>query len=179
MKNILYLGLLLLILAGCKKDVTSLPDATQSGANTFGVKVNGDLWAPQKYGITQTAPILEARFGGNNGVFINARNFASEPTETEFEIYLANVQDTGTIQLNKNTGHYPNQSASYIYYIKRKLMPLNEWITSSQYTGTITVTHFDREKHIISGTFQGTLGSTDNSADPLTVTEGRFDVSIQ
>ena len=164
MKNILCVLLSVCFLTGCKKDITELPAATTTGANTFGLKLDGAFWTPQKFGIAATAPILEARFTGTNGLFINARNFSSSPTETEFEIYIQNITGTGVFEFNQKTGNYPNHSSSYGYYIKRKFMPLGEWITSAQYPGSVTVTRFDTANKIVSGTFEFTAGSTDNSA---------------
>ena len=179
MKNLVLALFALAVFSGCKKDIDELPPATETGANTFGAKVDGELWVPQKFGIAPTAPILEARYGGNNSVFINARNFSSSPTETEFEIHIKNFTGTGTYQLNQATNKYPYENASYGYFIKRKFMPLNDWITSNQFTGTVVITKYDIANKIISGTFAFTAGSTDNTAEPLKVTEGRFDVKIQ
>ncbi|MGZ5285858.1 MAG: hypothetical protein ACXWB9_01680 [Flavisolibacter sp.] len=179
MKNSILLMALAVLFTACKKDVESLPAATQTGANTFGAKLDGDFWIPQKFGVAPTAALLEARYTGTNGIFINARNFSTSPTETEFEIHLKNITGTGVFQLNQQTNKYPQESASYGYFIKRKFMPLNEWITGPQHTGTVNVTRFDTQNHIISGTFSFTAGSMDNTASPISVTEGRFDVKIQ
>jgi hypothetical protein len=178
MKSILTIISCVLLLSSCKKNVDELPAASQTGSNTFGLKINGELWVPQK-AVVSGAPILEARYTGTGGVFINARNFASSPSETEFEIYLQNISGPGTFPLNQVTSKYPNHVASYAYYIKRKFMPENEWITSDKFTGNVVVTKFDTANNIISGTFEFTAGSVDNSADPIIVTEGRFDVKIQ
>ena len=180
MKNILVVLASLLILSGCKKSIDELPEATQSGANTFGLKLNGQFWVPQTFaGIN--APILKAQLTGPNvnDLLITAQNFASEPLESQFNIYIKNVTGPGTYQLNQNTGFYPNVSASYAYYVRRKINPLNEWITDAQHTGTVTITKWDLENDIISGTFEFRAGSMDNSEDPITVTEGRFDVKLQ
>jgi hypothetical protein len=179
MKNIFPLICCLFLLASCKKEVDELPAPSDTGANTFGLKLNGEFWVPQKFGIVPTASILEARFSGTGGLFINARNFSSSPTETEFEIYLKDVSGPGTYPLNQPTQNYPNQQASYAYYIKRRFMPLNEWITSDRFTGSVTITKFDKVAHIVSGSFEFTAGSVDGTADPITVTEGRFDVQLQ
>ena len=102
MKNIIAFLFSIVLLSSCKKEVDSLPEATQTGANTFGARVNGEFWIPQGFGVVPTAPILEARFGVNNTIIINARNFGSSPTESEFEIYLMNVDGPGVYQLNNN-----------------------------------------------------------------------------
>lgn len=180
MKNILVLALLVLSLAGCKKDVDELPEPTQSGANTFGAKVDGELWMPQGFGIVPTAPIIEARYAGGNSVFINARNFGSSPSETEFELYLQEITGSGaTILLNQNTANYPSNSASYGYFVKRRIRPLYEYITSAQNTGRVEVTRFDTDANIISGTFEFRASDKLDPTQIVTVTEGRFDVKIQ
>lgn len=178
MKNIFILLLFLTVFAGCKKSVDELPAATETGANTFGLKLNGEFWVPQKFaGIN--APVLEAFYSGLGDLRIRAQNFASEPTETEFDIYIKSAKAPGTYQLNRKTDIYPNASASYAYYVKRRLNPLNEWITGAQYTGTVTITKLDPENHIVAGTFEFTAGSMDSSAAPISVTDGRFDIKLQ
>lgn len=179
MKNILLLLSSFIILAGCKKSVDSLPEATQTGANTFGLKLDGQFWVPQKFaGIN--APILTAQLTGanQNDLIVTAQNFASEPTETEFKLYIKNITGAGTYQFNQNTD-INNGASSYAYYVKRRINPLNEWITSNQYTGSVTITKWDLPNMIVSGTFEFKAGSMDSSAAPITVTDGRFDIKLQ
>lgn len=177
-KFVFVAAIALAAFSSCKKEIRNLPELTQSGAGTFGAKVNGDNWGPLKAGILPTAPILEARFGADNSVFINARNFSRTPIETEMEIYLKNIKGTGTYELNQNTGAYPSNSASYAYFLKRNVHLEDEWITSSAATGQVVVIRYDASSRIISGTFQFTANARYGSA-PLTVTEGRFDVKLQ
>jgi hypothetical protein len=178
MKNLVIAALFLFAMSSCKKDVSELPAPSDTGENIFGAKVNGDYWVPQKFGVVPANNLLEGRITPE-GVFINARNFSSSPTETEFELFIKDVNGPGVYPLNSNTGHYPNHSASYGYFIKRRFNPINEWITTSQYTGQITVTKYDAANHIIAGTFSFTAKEITDSAEPLTVTEGRFDVRLQ
>lgn len=120
MKNFLIVLAPFLILAGCKKSVDELPEATQSGANTFGLKLNGKFWVPQKFaGID--APILKAQlYGANaNDLLITAQNFASEPLESQFNLFIKNVTGPGTYQLNQNSDIYPNAAVNYAYYVRR------------------------------------------------------------
>ena len=58
MKKALSIISLLFILASCKKDVDELPPATQTGAHTFGAKVNGEFWVPQGWGLDEAIETL-------------------------------------------------------------------------------------------------------------------------
>lgn len=179
MKNFLILLSSLIIFTGCKKSIDALPEATQSGANKFGLKLNGEFWMPQKFaGIN--APILKAQLMGanTNDIMITAQNFASEPLESQFTIYIKNIVGPGVYEFNQTTDIYPGVSGSYAYYVRRKINPLNEWITSAQNTGTVTITKWDLTNNIVSGLFEFKAGSIDNSAEPITVTDGRFDIKF-
>lgn len=178
MKNILYVFAFTLVLSACKKEIQELPPATQTGANTFGLKADGKFWVPQRFaGIN--SPVLEAYYSALGDLRIKAMDLSSEPTETEFVIYIKNATGTGVYQLNQSTDIYPNAAASYAYHVKRRLHPLNEWITGPQHTGTLTLTKLDLENRIVSGTFEFTAGSMDSSASAISVTEGRFDIRLQ
>ena len=178
MKNFLLISLTVLVFSSCKKNIETLPVTTESGANTFGAKINGENWGPLGFGIVPTAPTLEARFWGDSSVFINVRNFSRSPVETEMEIYLQNIALPRIYILNQNTDIFPNHSASYAYYLKRNFTVTDEWVTSSTATGQVQVTKIDRVNKIIAGTFSFTADAKYGSA-PIVVTEGRFDIRIQ
>lgn len=177
MKKLLSAVLVLTFLASCKKEVDELPPDTQTGANTFGAKVNGTMWVPQGFGPFPASNLLEASFVGND-VRISARNFSSSPNETEFYIHLVNVTAPGTYQLNTNVSH-PSYTSSYAYYVKRNITPTDEWITTSQETGEVVVTRIDIAKMIVSGTFRFTGKNIYGSSTNISVTEGRFDIKAQ
>lgn len=168
------LAIICLATASCKKDVGELPPITQSGANTFGCKIDGSIWVPAGFGIVPTTPILEARMAGTE-LYINARNFSSSPTESEFEIYIKDLNGTGSYNLNTGASH-PDYSNNYAYYVHRKYTPDNEWVTTPPYTGTITITKVDTSNHFVSGTFEFHAINLYNAPQPIAVTEGRFDV---
>jgi hypothetical protein len=177
MKNVFIFSLILSLLA-CNKEVTQLPDATDTGSNTFGARIDTTFWTPKGFGPVATAPILEARYEEGRTVVINARNFAGQPKETEFEIYLYHVTTPGTYLLNATTPKYPRQNANYAYYVERRITPINEWITTSEYTGSVTVTKADTVNRIIAGTFQFRAINSFGTPQPINVTEGRFDIKI-
>lgn len=171
MKNLLAFFALVLLAASCKKNITELPEAPGNGSEVFGASLNGKLWTPQKFGIVPSAQILEARYEPGNSVVINARNFASSPKESEFEFRLKNITGPGVYLLGGDSGN----SA---YYVERKITPTDEWKTNEQFTGTITITVDDRTNRILAGTFQFQAASL-YGREPVTVTDGRFDVKVQ
>lgn len=177
MKNILTASLALLLLSACNKEVEELPAATQTGANTFGATIDGEFWIPKAFGPINANSILEVRILGGQDFFIHARNYASSPTETEFEFFLKGVTAPGTYLLN-STVSYPSTAASYGYFVKRKLTPLNEWITSSLHTGSVTISKIDLVTRIIAGTFQFTAADIRDATKQIIVSEGRFDLKI-
>lgn len=177
-RNFLTLSLLALLTFSCKKTITEddMPPATQTGANTFGARVNGTVWIPQGFGTIPASNLLEARMIGND-LIITANNFSKSPNETGFEIRVIGVTAPGTFSLNTNVTH-PSLVTSYAYYVKRNLTPQNEWVTSASYTGTVTITRFDASARIVSGTFQFNALNLYNTPEPLAITDGRFDVKF-
>jgi hypothetical protein len=176
MKNILFVFSTILLFASCKKEVTELPPATQTGANTFAAKINGEIWVPQGFGPFPASNLLEARWLGGN-IYIHARNFSRSPKETEFEFFLKDVDKTGVYNLNTNAS-YPTQGANYGYFVRRNLTPTNEFMTSSVQTGRVIITRIDTVNFIVSGTFEFSAADIFGSDPPITVTEGRFDIDF-
>lgn len=155
-----------------------MPPETQTGANTFGAKINGEFWAPQGFGPFPANDILEARLMPDKDLYINARNFASSPNESEFQIFLKNVSTMGIYPLN-TTVTFPSSAANHVYFVKRNITPKNEWLTSASHTGAVTITRIDTMALIVSGTFQFSALNINNSPEPITITEGRFDIKMR
>jgi hypothetical protein len=178
MKILLLMFVVVVSAASCKKEVSELPPATQTGAHTFGCKVDGKLWVPSGFGVFPTADLLVGKLFPNGAFYINARNFSSSPVETEFEFFIKDLVGPGTYLLNTDVT-YPTTAANYVYYVRRNINPQEEWLTSSLYNGSITITKVDTVNQFVSGTFQFNAKSLYNNPDPLVVTEGRFDVSTR
>src|SRR5882724_1729284 len=130
----LFYSAIVLLLNSCVKEVAELPPATQTGANTFGCKVDGSFWVPKGFSIFPASDLLEAMMLPDHTLIINARNYSKSPNETEFEIRIKNVVAPGEYFLNNDVVH-PSLTYSYAYYVQRKFTPVNEWITTSQFTG--------------------------------------------
>lgn len=167
----------LLLLTACNKEVDELPAATQTGANTFGAKVDGIMWVPKGFGPFPASNLLEARFTTPTSILINARNFASSPNETGFEILVSGVTGTGNYALNTDVT-LPAVSG-YGYYLKNRLTPQDEWYTSAEYTGTVTISRLDVANKIVAGTFWFNALSIYNAPHTIRVTEGRFDIKFK
>ena len=171
MKKLVAFFALVVLVTSCKKNISELPEITGTGSEVFGASVNGKLWTPQKFGIIPTKQILEARYEPGNSVLINARNFASSPKESEFALSIKNITGPGVYVLGGDSGNYA-------YYVERKFTSTDEWKTNQQFTGSVTITVNDRTNKILAGTFQFQAASL-YGREPITVTDGRFDVKLQ
>ena len=167
----------LLLLAACNKEVDELPPPTETGSNTFGATIDGQFWVPAKFGILPADDLLQARYNSPGSILIKAKNFASSPSESEFEIQVVGVTGTGTYLLNTDVSR--PSAHSYAYFVKRRFTPINEWQTSATHTGSVTITKLDSVNKIVAGTFQFSALDIYHGTVPLTVTDGRFDIKMQ
>jgi hypothetical protein len=175
MKKILFIAFAA-ILFSCKKEVDELPPATETGANTFGARVDGKFWVPAGVGPFPANDILYAHFVPGRDLYIQAKNLASTPNETEITLFIKAATAPGTYLFNLPSGGFPSTINSYAYFVKRNITPENEWITSAEYTGSVTITKIDTINRFVSGTFQFNAINMYNAPLPMSVTEGRFDV---
>ncbi len=153
MKKIIFLSLaaFLFIACGCTKDkLDELPPATQTGANTFGCKINGVVyrcsgyWSPNMIMMSEG---LEVKY--ENGVMNIVAHFV-KPEERIFNLYFA--YDGGV-------GEYRN--------IKWVVPGSNSYISINKF-----------ENGIMSGTFNIVINASEdnNSEDTNYYTDGRFDI---
>lgn len=175
--NFCFGCLFLLLLTACNKEVDELPADTQAGVNTFGAQIDGVKWIPKGFGPFPASNLLEARFTTPTSILINARNFASSPNETGFEILVTGVTGPGTYSLNTHVT-LPSTSG-YGYYLKNRFTPQEEWLTSAEYTGTVTISRLDIANKIVAGTFRFNALSIYNTPHSISVTEGRFDIKLK
>ncbi|TGE21261.1 hypothetical protein E5K00_13280 [Hymenobacter aquaticus] len=179
-KPFLYAALLLLTQCSkCKQDDPSpesqLPPATQTGANTFGCLVNGQVYLPSgNNGTANYAVLYEPGFQGGTLQIYTYRYPEPKVAKTQ-EVSLGgiNIDHIGAYELglNKDVG------ASFID--DHKLRPCNEYRSdqSTVYSrGSLTITRLDLTAGIISGTFAFTLAQP--GCDTIKVTQGRFDKKL-
>lgn len=177
---LIFLSPVFLLSAKCKKDNPGppavLPPITQEGKNTFGCKVNGQVWVPyykcggtsnpcgelavDVYRTTISTPIpisFSITLGQRNSDNSSTR-FLFETKSNQGITSIGNKTDTVTINFRKNDGGlYYN----YNYYNRLEIFE---------------ITKLDTINKIISGIFETTLYSS--RTDSVKITEGRFDLKF-
>jgi hypothetical protein len=171
-------GFLLLLLVAniqCKKSAPPpniLPPVTQEGKNTFGCKVNGEVWTPYStcnvfYGrrckelgfeVRQSDSLHKLPISFNLGT-------ASDTDSSSFLMYTpaTNITQTGNVIDSVVLLFFKSGSQFYHY-------------PPSYTSGAVNVTKLDTVNHIMSGTFSFTLYNS--NGDSAVVTDGRFDLTF-
>lgn len=181
----LILLLILFTFCSCKKQkpsnpVEQLPAATQTGANTFGCLING-----QAVVIHKPFGDLSPSFGCQYQlIYPNVSGYTFNLNGTD-KIDGCHFRTVGifldSIQLAQNTYIL---NTGVVKYGRRGLVdiangcppsPLLTYWTDSTITGQLTITHFDQQKQIVSGTFYFDAIESP-SHDTVHVTDGRFDM---
>lgn len=191
MKNIILLfttAFVFLFCASCKKNWPSkvLPPITQTGANTFGCKINGQVWVPYyrcdsycmgcvelAYNIhpvysTNMFPLRFAMQAGKSenpysGIFsIGPASLRGLTTPDLSYVYsIGNVADSMNIHFFTNSGDYTPQYGNS--------------------NNIFQITKLDTTDKIISGIFSFTVyefSGTNFLKDSIVITDGRFDLKI-
>ncbi len=176
-KLLLYAALLTLTQCSkCKNDpapadpASQLPPATQTGANTFGCLVNGQVWTPSgNTGVSNFGVLYEPRPMGAN---LNIQTYRINKDGRQYiNLSCGPVTSARTYSLNipvtQGTASYtdtarPTQCGSY------------DSNTPPAYReGRMTITRLDANAGIIAGTFDVTFAQP--GCDTLKITQGRFD----
>ena len=167
-------------MAKCRKDpinpIDELPPETQTGANTFGCLVNGQIFKPG--GSNLSGPNLSAIYqylypGSPNG-YIFAVNAADKKdpcniTQIGFTFDSLTIT-TGTFFLKA----MQKGQGGAGYQLLRCSFPIKELLTTNQIGGQLILKKFDLTSQIASGTFWFT--AVNPNGDTVKITDGRFDV---
>jgi hypothetical protein len=168
------------IFAACKKDKTEptelskLPSATQTGANTFGCLVNGKAWVAQR---NDCSIFCDASFkvlydGGNGGNLGITALFIKVPEGINKGILI------GFDSTNFKSKFIYNQSTSLSigFTFINNSQYTRSWDSLVTCTGSINLTNYNLQNGIVSGTFEFTLSKP--NAETIIVTDGRFDKKL-
>jgi hypothetical protein len=187
MKNILYsisVAIIYLSMGACNDPFSNeqLPPATQTGENTFGFKLDGEVWLPYYRGF-QFDNRNELSSDYNNmihGFHLSATreinedvlrfHFSVSGIDSTYDIFntqnIVATSDNFSISLNDLS--LDGQFKYYDYSIANNTF----YIDFSKYS-KFEFTKIDTVSNIISGEFEFTI--TNNEGQELEITEGRFD----
>lgn len=192
MKTKIYiLCFLFFVLQACEKEdsgpMFSLPPATQTGENTFGCYIDGRLLIPRSGTGTWMGPDVALYYSGY-GLFPNY--VYNEINVQDFKSSNAGLMDIHIIDLHENAeGDYTiNKSncldgldANSNINIRCRIWDASsqeyKWYCSIEDGGMLTITRYDFEAGIVSGTFSCTAVNRDDPLDTIEVTKGRFDIN--
>lgn len=180
MKNIISLIFLSLMISttSCNNDDDNnngetLPPATQTGANTVGCLVNGEVFLPKSEGIN---PAVVVNYEFVDGDFFFLLNFKDQRgTINEFvsiKTRFIELEQNETYSLNKNfddDGDFAGGGGAY----RPSTLDNGEYLTTSSITGELTITRLDLSNSIISGTFW--FDAINEEGEIVEIRDGRFD----
>lgn len=185
---LLPLALAFTTLSGCEKDdgpkygyppkidYNVLPPETQEGLNTFGCKVNGKVWVARVLPvgiIIRDIEALVSESSGSGGSLISA--YMVDPAIDAHEYIEIVVTPTYF-----NTGDFCFDNTNVFFKYDRKNFNA---VTSDYFqfsNDCVTITKFDTENNIISGTFACTLVPDSTKLNnKIEITEGRFDLKYE
>jgi hypothetical protein len=169
-----FLFLLLISNTRCKKSAPPpniLPPVTEEGKNTFGCKVNGEVWRPY----------------ANCGIFLG------RCAELDFEVFHIDTLHKLPISFYLKTENNTDSSGFEMVTRGTNIMQTGNIIDSvelvffklgSQYynhppnhsSGIVNVTKLDTVNNIMAGTFSFILYNSNN--DSVVVSDGRFDLTF-
>ncbi len=189
--TILLLALILIAPASCsKKDddgfTPTLPPITQTGENTFGCYVDGNLLIPRDGTGTFNSPDYGMIFSGSPDSYPNQFN---EIKVHDFksgngglmDIHIQELQQIGEgnfiiNESNCEWGIYANPSINIRVRWLDETTQAYKWYCSIENGGTLSISRYDYENRIVSGIFSCTVRNRDNPNDIIEITQGRFDI---
>lgn len=177
MKKLLLLLTIISSFSCCNNDddntptnpIDQLPPATQTGAQTFGCLINGEAFVPPSFGsnapsafyqFVDGAYTLGISAGTGGGTELKSINIGC--------LDMPLIEETNYNLLEFVTGNYFGE-----YYLGGGNGEI--YSTTVNNPGTLTITRFDQENFIISGTFNFTV--LDNDGNEINITNGRFDMN--
>jgi hypothetical protein len=178
MKTIVFsLLTLCFVLQSCNKDDDSsndsLPPATQTGANTVGCLVNGEVFLPKNEGIN---PVVVVNYEFFNGEFFFGLTFKDQRGTIDEIVSLGTgyitLEENITYILDKNTtddGDYVGGGGAY----RPSNLDNGQYLTTSSVTGELTISRLDLSNSIISGTFW--FDAINEQGEIVEIRDGRFD----
>jgi hypothetical protein len=176
MKFIILLVFIICLWGACKKannGEDELPLATQTGAGTFGCKINGKVFVPKGFdGTGRPNPHIQYDFDlqGQPYLSIQASQFASGTGNGGVDIGFNEINSIGYY----NIGNLFSIAFGWSNEIGN--CGSASWYNNVYYQGGGIITKLDINNRIISGTFECKFKRPD--CDTTKITDGRFDIKF-
>lgn len=179
MKKILLYAICFLVCTGCSEDdesasttpqqmeeevqeqMATLPDATQTGAGTFGCLVNGEVFTEDDDAFNT----VYAEAGGNFFFITGAFNPDGPVRQIRLEANQNTIEEGVTYPLGVAA---PGGYFAEVLFFDSETPP-----TTGMDAGTMTITRLDPANNIVSGTFSFDI--LNNQGELVEIREGRFD----
>lgn len=177
MKNLLLIISVMscLFLFSCKKEDPNpdkLPPATQSGENTFGCYVNGEVWLPKGRPSTFRSNLNIVYDPGHEGGTIDIRAYRTLNNDSQVKGYMqigsSHIGSEGVYNLDNPEIYLLVYRDSNCYYNSSEEDVYSE--------GKLEITRLDIGAGIVAGMFEFTLAK--QGCDTIQVTKGRFDYKL-
>jgi hypothetical protein len=152
-------------------DYNVLPPITQEGKNTFGCKVDGEVWVPRiEAFVPVTDLICVNKIPKEKGDFrIIAKLVTQTKNNTMNIIFGPTLFSVGKVyytDFQKASCQFSDLTNSSGYYTPK----------SDSTENWVDVSYLDTINHIISGTFQFKVVHDQNPNKKISITDGRFDL---
>ncbi len=165
----------------CKKHkpgnpVDQLPPKTQTGANTFGCLINGEVFLPKGPSLS---PILQCAYQYLNTNYSQGYFFqlsVGHKYNTNDVAGIGIYTDSLPIMEGIFTLGDNQKGNAYALYLRYKETENINLYTKSDLPGQLVITKFDEINQIVSGTFW--FDVVTSFGDTLKITDGRFDMQF-
>ena len=181
--RLLFIGLLYITLTlsiSCKKEkkvdqLSLLPAATQTGANTFGCLINGMAFTPRRDPdpFHSASPALAASYKYDYGKKAYAFTIGTSHYTNSNNIKTIGIV-TDSLKIHEGETLLLSKVSTPGFASAGYLFNTSDYDTNDNATGQLTITHLDTVRQIISGTFN--FKAVGRAGDTVRITNGRFDV---
>lgn len=179
---LLLTSAVLLGLSACKKEknpLDTLPEATQTGANTMGCLVNGQAFKLISEGFN-TTPLGVTRFTTRRRMLFYFRQ-QSGALNRAITVSIPYLHGPGIYALDQRADPaFTTTAPAYGTYTTSNPEPTSRYLTSATATGQVLITRFDSVAQVVSGTFEFTAQKTSGDGpETVRITDGRFDLRYE
>ena len=159
---------------------TELPEASQIGKQTFGVRINESIWTPfQRYKSNPNFKPVPVMWGHYQKETLRL-TVTNQETRESISLMVDKVKGIGTYRFMT---YFPKNAIEFTPYAsvyqRCKGESCGEYSIAQTGENEVIITHFDTIQKVYSGTFKVTFQNEDNHAEIFTLKDGRFDVKVE